>query len=66
MGVPVVVHPDGSVHAVPAPGFVDHAKAAFFGVVHVLASRPMRPYEAAIGLACLKALEKAFGFKIGF
>ena len=46
----------------PAPGESKFKKAAK-AVYDVLISRPVRPYEVAIALAVLKALEQALGFK---
>jgi hypothetical protein len=42
------------------------AKAILAALVRVLVSRPVRPYEVAIGIAVFKAVEKAAGFKVGF
>jgi hypothetical protein len=64
--VPVVVHPDGTVTVLRGrPGFIAQAKVGAAVVIHVLFSRGVRPYEVAIGVAILKALEKSFGFHIG-
>lgn len=40
--------------------------AVLKAVYNVLISRPVRPYEIALALACLKAAEKAAGFSVGF
>lgn len=65
LGVPIVVHPDGSVSVVPPPGPGEARKVADT-IAKVVFSRPMRPYEIALALALFKALEKAFGFHLGY
>ena len=68
LGVPIIVNPDGTVTIVPPAkdGFVAQAQKGAAIVIHVLFSRGMRPYEIAIAAAVLKALEKSFGFHVGF